>query len=99
MHTVDSVILLNMVLGEGPLDLQPAEGRVAIVDNDVAYIRFINNTDVVINEGGGSVLLLLAVTDEDGLMTCSYEFDFSVTVLTRQGTAGLWEICGSHNIQ
>ncbi|CAI8036548.1 hypothetical protein GBAR_LOCUS20478 [Geodia barretti] len=84
------IILLNMVVGEGPLDrihLEPAEGRVAIVDNDVAYVRFINNTDVVVNEGGGSVLLFLAMTDEDGLMTCSCEFEFSVTVLTRQGTA------------
>jgi hypothetical protein len=39
MHTVDSVILLNMVLGEGPLDLQPAEGRVAIVDNDGEVVQ------------------------------------------------------------
>ena len=58
----------------------------------MAYVRFINNTDVVVNEGGGSVLLFLAMTDEDGLMTCSCEFEFSVTVLTRQGTAGTEKI-------
>ena len=36
------IILLNMVLGEGPLDrihLELAEGRVAIVDNDGEYVQ------------------------------------------------------------
>ena len=47
-----------------------------------------NDTEVVLNEDDGSVRLLLAVTDEDGQMTCSSDFEIIVAMYTLPGTAG-----------
>ena len=40
-----------------------------------------------VDEGVGVVELFLFVGTEDESMTCSYDFDFTVSVITAQGTA------------
>ena len=43
--------------------------------------------EVTVNENEGPVQLFLLVTDPEGGMTCSYDSNFDISVMTRVGTA------------
>ena len=55
----------------------------------MAYIRFLGGrAQVPVSEDVGVQTVYLAVTDEHGQFTCSYDFEFRVNVATDQsGTA------------
>ena len=57
----------------------------------MAYIRFLNGTaQVPVSEDVGVQTVYLAVTDEHGQFTCSYDFEFNVNVATDEsGTASM----------
>ena len=51
------------------------------------YVHFQRDYPRSVDEGVGVVELFLFVGTEDESMTCSYDFDFTVSVITAQGTA------------
>ena len=62
----------------------------------MAYIRFLGGSTVVpVSESVGVHRVILAVTDEFGRYTCSYDFDFKVNVATDESGTASKKVTGS----
>ena len=61
-----------------------------------AYIRFLGGSaQVPVNENVGVQTVYLAVTDEHGRFTCSYDFEFRVNVATDESGTASKKVAGS----
>ena len=52
----------------------------------MAFVRF-TQTEYRVEESVGSIDLFVMITNQDGLIECTYDFDFWISVSTHAATA------------